>query len=255
MDQTKEIPVEERLKALYELQTVLTEIDRICILRGELPYEVQDLEDELQGLHTRVTNSIEKLNECEASISANKNAISEAKIKIANTTEQQNNVRNSREYDALSKEIYYQELQIQLYEKRIKENESNCIHLRDEIDRANARIEERQFDLEHKKAELEEIVTENRQEEERLRAQAKELESHIGQDDRYLIAFKRIRKNARNGLGIVQVERNACGGCFNKIPPQKEMDIKLHKKVIVCEYCGRILIDSDLASQNNKAEE
>lgn len=246
----KEIPVEERLKALYKLQTVLTEIDRICILRGELPYEVQDLEDELQGLQTRVSNSIEKLRDCEASISANKNAISEAKIKIANTTEQQNNVRNNREYDALSKEIYYQELQIQLYEKKIREGENNCIHLREEIDRANARIEDRQADLEQKKSELEEIVTENKQEEEKLRAQAKELESHIGQDDRYLVAFKRIRKNARNGLGIVQIERKACGGCFNKIPPQREMDIKLHKKVIVCEYCGRILIDNDLALQS-----
>ncbi len=253
MDQ-KEIPVEDRLKALYELQTVLTEIDRICILRGELPYEVQDLEDELQGLQTRVANSVERLKECEANIAANKNAISEAKIKIANTTEQQNNVRNSREYDALSKEIYYQELQIQLYEKKIRENESNCMHLREEIEKADERINERQLDLEHKKSELEEIVTENKQEEERLRAQAKELESRIGQDDRYLIAFKRIRKNARNGLGIVQVERKACGGCFNKIPPQREMDIKLHKKVIVCEYCGRILIDSDLAAMTTNKE-
>ncbi len=245
----KEIPVEDRLKALYELQTVLTEIDRICILRGELPYEVQDLEDELQGLQTRVANSVERLKECEANISANRNAISEAQIKISNMTEQQNNVRNSREYDALSKEIYYQNLQVQLYEKKIRENESSCMHLREEIDKANERINERQLDLEHKKSELEEIVTENKQEEEKLRAQAKELEERIGQEDRYLIAFKRIRKNARNGLGIVQVERKACGGCFNKIPPQREMDIKLHKKVIVCEYCGRILIDNELAAQ------
>lgn len=245
----KEIPVEDRLKALYELQTVLTEIDRICILRGELPYEVQDLEDELQGLQTRVANSVERLKECEANISANRNAISEAQIKISNMTEQQNNVRNSREYDALSKEIYYQNLQVQLYEKKIRENESSCMHLREEIDKANERINERQLDLEHKKSELEEIVTENKQEEEKLRAQAKELEERIGQEDRYLIAFKRIRKNARNGLGIVLVERKACGGCFNKIPPQREMDIKLHKKVIVCEYCGRILIDNELAAQ------
>ena len=243
--EVKEISVEERLIALYELQKVVSEIDKIKTLRGELPLEVQDLEDEIAGLQTRIDKYNTDIVDMDKAIEAEKIKIEESRAKIAKNTEQQNNVRNNREFDALSKEVEFQTLEIELSEKHIREYSADLKIKREEVEVANKQCAERQFDLTQKKAELDEIVAETRQEEERLREKAKELETLI--DPRLFTAFKRIRKNARNGLAVVSVERDACGGCFNKIPPQRQMDIRMRKKIIVCEYCGRILVDKDLA--------
>ncbi len=243
--EVKEISVEERLIALYELQKVVSEIDKIKTLRGELPLEVQDLEDEIAGLQTRIDKYNTDIVDMDKAIEAEKIKIEESRAKIAKNTEQQNNVRNNREFDALSKEVEFQTLEIELSEKHIREYSADVKIKREEVEVANKQCAERQFDLTQKKAELDEIVAETRQEEERLREKAKELETLI--DPRLFTAFKRIRKNARTGLAVVSVERDACGGCFNKIPPQRQMDIRMRKKIIVCEYCGRILVDKDLA--------
>ena len=247
--EVKEISVEERLIALYELQKVVSEIDKIKTLRGELPLEVQDLEDEIAGLQTRIDKYNTDIVDMDKAIEAEKIKIEESRAKIAKNTEQQNNVRNNREFDALSKEVEFQTLEIELSEKHIREYSADVKIKREEVEVANKQCAERQFDLTQKKAELDEIVAETRQEEERLREKAKELETLI--DPRLFTAFKRIRKNARNGLAVVSVERDACGGCFNKIPPQRQMDIRMRKKIIVCEYCGRILVDLDLAGEGD----
>ena len=244
--EVKEFSVEERLIALYELQKVVSEIDKIKTLRGELPLEVQDLEDEIAGLQTRIDKYNSDIVDLDKGIQAEKIKIEESHAKIIKNTEQQNNVRNNREFDALSKEIEFQTLEIELSEKHIREYTVDVKTKREEVEAANIQCGERQADLDQKKAELEEIVAETKQEEERLREKAKDLEKLF--DPRLLTAFKRIRKNARNGLAVVSVERDACGGCFNKIPPQRQMDIRLRKKIIVCEYCGRILVDKDLAN-------
>ncbi|MDO9154044.1 MAG: C4-type zinc ribbon domain-containing protein [Paludibacter sp.] len=241
----KDITVEDKLHALYELQKVVTKIDEIKILRGELPLEVQDLEDDIIGLTTRFEHFNAEIAEIHASITNKKIEIEEARAKIARYKEQQDNVRNNREYDFLSKEIEFQTLEIELSEKRIREftalKESKTLELKTTVDQ----LSERKLDLEQKKGELNEIVQETKQEEEKLREHAKQIELVIEQ--RLLTAFKRIRKNARNGLAVVYVQRDACGGCFNKIPSQRQLDIRLRKKIIVCEYCGRILVDPELA--------
>ena len=241
----KELTVEERLKALYELQTLLSEIDRIKTIRGELPLEVQDLEDEIAGLETRIQKYKAEVDDLRAQTVKKKHDIEQAKALIDKYTEQQNNVRNNREFDFLSKEIEFQNLEIELAEKRIREFSAQSEQKAKDIVAANETLTDRQHILGEKKSELDEIVSETKQDEERIREKAKKLEAKI--DPRLLTAFKRIRKSARNGLGIVYIQRNACGGCFNRIPPQRQMDIKMHKKIIVCEYCGRIMIDPELA--------
>ena len=244
--QDKELTVEERLKALYELQTILSKIDRIKIIRGELPLEVQDLEDEIAGLETRIQNYTDEVNNLNQGIREQHKAIDEAAALIDKYTQQQDNVRNNREFDFLSKEIEYQHLNIELAEKKINDFTRQIEQKHADVDVAANHLADRQHILEEKKGELNEIVSETKQDEEKLREQAKKLEVKFD-DERLLSAFKRIRKNARNGLGIVYIQRNACGGCFNRIPPQRQMEIKMHKKVIVCEYCGRIMIDPELA--------
>lgn len=241
----KELTVEERLKALYELQTLLSEIDRIKTIRGELPLEVQDLEDEIAGLETRIQKYKAEVDDLRAQTVKKKHDIEQAKALIDKYTEQQNNVRNNREFDFLSKEIEFQDLEIELAEKRIREFSAQSEQKAKDIVAANETLTDRQHILGEKKSELDEIVSETKQDEERIREKAKKLEAKI--DPRLLTAFKRIRKSARNGLGIVYIQRNACGGCFNRIPPQRQMEIKMHKKIIVCEYCGRIMIDPELA--------
>jgi uncharacterized protein len=241
----KEITVEEKLKALYELQKAVSKIDEIKILRGELPLEVQDLEDEIIGLNTRMENFESEIAEIVATIASRKIEIEESKIKIAKYKEQQDNVRNNREYDNLSKEIEFQSLEIELSEKRIREFTAGLETKQVDQKTTAEQLTERKLDLDLKKGELNEIVSETKQEEERLREHAKEIESLI--EPRLVTAFKRIRKNARNGLAVVYVQRDACGGCFNKIPAQRQLDIRLRKKIIVCEYCGRILVDQELA--------
>ena len=241
----KEYSVEEKLYALYQLQTVVSEIDRIKTLRGELPLEVQDLEDEIEGLETRVQNHVDEIKGLESSIVLQKNKIEESKALIEKYKGQLDDVRNNREYDHLTKEIEFQGLEIEFAEKKIREANA-AIKIKDkDVEDAKHALNERKADLKQKKDELDEIVSETKQEEERLRETAKHIETTI--EPRLLTAFKRIRKSARNGLAVVYVQRDACGGCFNKIPPQKQMDIKLRKKIIVCEYCGRIMVDSELA--------
>lgn len=237
--------VESRLKHLYELQTVLTQIDEICKMRGELPHEVQDLEDEIEGLQIRISNNENDMRLAETDIKKWQEEKRVAQDTIEKSTQKLDNVRNSREYDALNKEIEYQQLEIQLREKKIREANEFCQERQAVIDASLRQKEERMEDLEHKKSELDVIIADTKMEEDGLRERAKELESMV--DIRLLSAFKRIRKNMRNGLGIVYVQRDACGGCFNKIPPQRQLDIRMRKKIIVCEYCGRIMIDPELA--------
>jgi hypothetical protein len=243
--ETEEVSVEQKLVALYSLQQIDSQIDAIKIIRGELPLEVQDLEDEIAGLETRISNFKEDIADLKSEIGERLNAMKTSEGLIAKYTEQQNNVRNNREYDSLSKEIEFQTLEIQLAEKKIKELNFKIENLEADIEEATSRLTERSADLDAKRAELTDIVAETEKDEKALIAKSKKNAELI--EDRLLKAYKRIRENARNGLAVVQVERGACGGCFNKIPPQHQMDIKMHKKVIVCEYCGRILTDHDLA--------
>jgi len=240
-----DMPVEERLKTLYQLQTTLSGIDEKRALRGELPLEVQDLEDEIEGLTTRIDKINADIAEFEQAVVMKKGEIENAKVSVERYKEQLNDVKNNREYDTLSKEIEFQSLEIELCNKKIKEANARIEEKKVELAQNQENIEDRRQALDQKKGELDEIMEETRAEEEKLKAKVKELEAKI--EPRLLTSFKRIRKNARNGLGIVYVQRDACGGCFNKIPPQRQLDIKMHKKVIVCEYCGRILIDPELA--------
>lgn len=234
-------PIEAKLKALFELQQIDTQIDKIRTIRGELPMEVRDLEDEVAGLETRVNNHSEETKEMEQQISNKQNLIKDAKVLIKKYETQQNNVKNNREYDSLTKEIEFQNLEIQLAEKRIKEFKADITSKSSIIEAAKVALEERTADLEVKKAELDSIVEETRKEEEDLLEKSKADAQII--EERLYTAYKRIRSNARNGLAVVTVQRDSCGGCFNKIPPQRQLDIRQHKKVIVCEHCGRILVD------------
>lgn len=243
---TEQTPsVEQRLKSLYELQTILSEIDRIKTIRGELPLEVKDLEDQIAGLNTRIENYSREIAELEAAVKAEREKILSCQSLITRYNEQMDNVRNNREYDLLHKEVEFQSLEIELAQKHINDHSRATENRSADIDATRQRLDDMEHILGEKRSELDEIVGETRQEEETLRGKAKQIEEKI--DERTLTAFKRIRKNARNGLGIVYVQRDACGGCFNRIPPQKQMEIRMHKKVIVCEYCGRIMIDPVLA--------
>lgn len=240
-----ELSVEEKLKTLYQLQTSLSEIDEKRALRGELPLEVQDLEDEIAGLTLRIDKIQQEIREFQTAVTQKRVEMDQAQKSIERYQKQLDEVKNNREYDTLTKEIEYQSLEIELCEKKIKEALIKIEEKTHALEEGRENIKERQEDLKHKRSELNEIVQETREEEEKLREKIAELETKI--EPRLLSSFKRIRKNARNGLGIVYVQRDACGGCFNKIPPQRQLDIKMHKKVIVCEYCGRIMIDPDLA--------
>ncbi len=240
-----ELTVEEKLKNLYALQKVLSKIDEIRTVRGELPLEVQDLEDDVEGLTTRINRKKEDAATLHLALNKWNEEKIQAQAVIDRCNTQMESVANSREYDNLNKEVEYQELEIQLREKRIKENTPK----ENELKEAIARYEEERADLlkelETKRAELDEIIEENKAEEDRLRDESKRLEDNI--EPRLLLAFKRIRKGSHNGLGVVAVERDSCGGCFAKIAPQRQLDVLFHKKIIVCEYCGRILVDPELA--------
>lgn len=253
--EAKEMSVEQKLQALYELQTTLTAIDEKRALRGELPLEVQDLEDEIAGLDTRIEKIDTEIKEFQSAITMKKGEVQEAQANLERYNNQLNEVRNNREYDSLSKQIDYERLEVELCNKKIKEATDQVAYRTNDLEIAKTEREERQKDLDEKKSELEDILAETREEETMLKERAKDLEVKI--EPHLLSSFKRIRKSARNGLGIVYVQRDACGGCFNKIPPQRQLDIKMHKKIIVCEYCGRILVDPELAGvkvENGKAE-
>lgn len=246
--QEKELTVEERLKSLYDLQKTLSEVDRIKTERGELPLEVQDLEDEIEGLQTRIGNFKDEIEQLNTVITNQQNTIDQSGALIEKYEKDQDNVRNNREYDYLTKEIEFQQLSIQSAQKKIDEASHKIDAIKSQIEAAQTQLSDNEQVLAEKKGELDTIIADTKQEEEKQREKAKKLETKINNaDPRLLSAFKRIRKNARNGLGVVYVQRNACGGCFNRIPAQRQMEIKMRKKIIVCEYCGRILIDPAIA--------
>lgn len=238
------LSVTEKLKSLYKLQLIDSEIDRIKIMRGELPLEVRDLEDEIAGLETRIANLESETDYLKNQISARELGKTEAHALIKKYTEQQNNVRNNREYDSLSKEIEFQNLEIELCEKKVKEHRIDIEQKTVFVDESKARLDERQKDLEQKKAELDSIISETQIDEEKLNKGREAIANYI--DSRLLYAYSRIRNNVINKLAVVSIERDACGGCFNKIPPQRQLDIKSSRKIIPCEYCGRILVDPDI---------
>jgi predicted nucleic acid-binding Zn-ribbon protein len=245
MAKAKEIKVEDKLKALYKLQLVDSKIDKIRIVRGELPLEVQDLEDDVAGLQTRIDKINEEISDLDNTISGKKNLIIDAETGIEKYKGQQNNVRNNREYDSLSKEIEFQTLEIELANKRIKEAKIKLDGKKDILTENETKINARQDELKLKQDELESIVNETEKEEKALEADSAKAEALI--DERLVVGYKRVRNSVRNGLAVVSVERESCGGCFNKIPPQRQLEISLRKKVLVCEHCGRILVDPDLA--------
>ncbi len=237
---TKEITVADKLDALYALQTIDSQIDKIRTVRGELPLEVQDLEDEIEGLETRIKKMQEEAKELDTEVTDRKNAMKEAEAAIVKFKEQQNNVRNNREFESLDKEIEYQDLEIKLHDKRIKEAKIKVVSKKEVLDEAKERLEMRKGDLKVKQGELNEIVGETKKEEEVLIAESKKAMDAI--DERLIMAYSRLRENSKNGLAVVGVDRDSCGGCFNKIPPQRQLEIESKKKVIVCEHCGRILV-------------
>jgi len=241
----KEMTVEEKLKTLFQLQTTLSHIDEKRAVRGELPLEVEDLENELEGLNVRMEKLNKEIRDLKEAITKRSADIEQAKMSVERYKDQLNEVKNNREYDTLTKEIEFQQLEIELCGKKIREAEMRIQDRQADREKVEMLIEDRERDLDDKRSELDEIMLETREEEDLLKIKAKDLELKI--ETRLLQSFKRIRKNARNGLGIVYVNRDACGGCFNKIPPQRQLDVKMHKKIIVCEHCGRILIDPELA--------
>ena len=245
MAKAKQSTVEEKLIALYTLQSIDTEIDKIKILRGELPLEVQDLEDEITGLKTRVTNINDEIAAFDGSIKEKESLILDSKALMKKYDEQLKNIRNNREFDSLNKEIEFQTLEIELAEKRIKEAKASIVAKMDTISVAKMRLQDRTADLDAKNAELDSIIAETKKDEEKLGKQSAIAEKVI--DERLLNAYKRLRGSVRNGLAVVPVLRDACGGCFNSVPPQRQMDIASRKKVIVCEHCGRVLVDKAMA--------
>ncbi len=242
-----DIAIERRLEALYTLQLVDSEIDKIQIIRGELPQAIQDLEDEIAGLQTRIDNFKGSIDEQNANISKRNEEILTHQSMIKKYEKQQDNVRNNREFEAINKEIEFQKLEIQLCERRNSDANKKITELKEHIEAAELLIKNRQLELDSKKSELDGIIEETKKDEVRLLNKSKEMEQYI--DERYLTGYKRIRKQARNGLAVVTIDRDACGGCFSKIPPQRQSEIKMHKKVIVCEHCGRILVDDDIAKK------
>ena len=241
------LSVEDKLRALYELQTVDTKIDELRILAGELPQEVKDMSDEVEGLKTRLVNIENNIKDCETGISEHRVRIENANAAISRYKEQQNNVRNNREYDNLSKEIEYQELDIEASQRKIRNFTTELENYQSEKSKTITDIEDRTVDLNQKRSELDAILSETKEQTEKLMLRAAELEKHI--EDRLVTAFHRIRKNAHNGLAVVKVERDSCGGCHSKIPAQRQLDIRLRKKIIVCELCGRILVDQEIDSK------
>ena len=249
----KDRSVKERLEALYKLLNLFSEIDRIRIIRGELPNEVKDLEDEIIRFQTRIQKHEDEITDLKKLIQEKTGDIEARKLKIAKYEQQINDVRNNREFAFLDKEKEYENLEVELAEKNIREANEKIAAKEAEIKGAREELADNEGILYEKRKELSEIVSETRHEEEAIMLKTKEIEPLI--DDYTLKAFKRIRGNAHNGLGIVSVERDACGGCFNRIPPQRQLEIKMHKKIIVCEYCGRILIDPALAGIEEKPTE
>ena len=246
-DLGSDVSMETKLRLLYKLQQTDTKIDKIYLLRGELPLEVQDLEDEIEGLKTRIANLEKDIKDGEAFVAQKKIDIESSKALIEKYESQRNNVKNNREYDSLSKEIEFQSLEIELSEKKINDTHKQLVDKKNALADASAVLEGRSIDLDNKRKELENIIEETQKEEEMLLKQSDELQEQI--EPRMLNAYKKVRSNLRNKMAVVTVKRDACGGCFNKIPPQRQLDIALSKKIIVCEYCGRILISPEFENE------
>ena len=247
MASVKDFSVEEKLVNLYKLQTVDSKIDEIEILRGELPMEVRDLEDEVQGLLNRQTRIEEEINGITEFIESKKEAIKESESLLVKYEQQSENVKNNREFEAINKEIEMQGLEIKLAEKHIRDANEELGEKIKVLDAAKKTIAVKDGVLQHKKGELEKIIADTEIEEKELRAKSADARGHI--DERLLYSYDRIRSSYRNGLAVVTVERDACGGCFNSIPPQRQSEIRLHKKIIVCENCGRILVEEEVTNK------
>jgi predicted nucleic acid-binding Zn-ribbon protein len=243
----KEVSISEKLESLFELQKIDSEIDRIRTIRGELPLEVSDLEDEIGGLETRVGKIQDEISESDNDIAARKNASKDSETAIGKYKERQNNVRNNREFESLSKEIEYQELEIKLHEKRSTEAKLKIEGKKEILEEAQARLEMRRSDLSIKQKELDDIVKETQKDEDKLMKASEVAKKNI--EERLIFAYTRLRNNAKNGLAVVQVMRGSCGGCFNKIPPQRQLDIVTKKKILVCEHCGRILVPATVEEE------
>lgn len=249
MSTVKEFSVEEKLSSLVKLQKIESKMDEISVLKGELPMEVRDLEDEIQGLNSRQTRIEEEINGIQEFINQKKNAIKDAEALVKKYEKQSENVKNSREFEAINKEIEMQQLEVKLAEKHIKDANEEIAEKVQHLEKARKNIGNKEAVLKNKKDELEKIIAANEKEEKHFADMAQDARQHV--DERLLYSYDRIRKNYRNGLAVVPVERDACGGCFYAIPPQKQSEIRQRKKVIVCENCGRILVDEDL---NNTVE-
>lgn len=249
IEETIDNTIKNKLSLLYALQVIDTRISKIRIIRGELPLEVRDLEDEVEGLKTRMQNITLEIEEINNQNNHQKLFIKDCIELIKKYEDQQNNVRNNREFDSLNKEIQYQKLEIEYAEKKINDNLKNLENKNNSIEDVKLKLENRIQDLEEKKTELDEIIAETEVDEKKLVKQRENFQTKI--EERLLFSYNRLKKNAKNGLAVVNIERGACGGCFNKIPPQRQMEIKQHKKIIVCEYCGRILVDDVIVNETN----
>ncbi len=236
--------IEDKLKALHQLQIIDTEVDKIRIVRGELPLEIEDLKDLMAGLNTRLENFNEELTAINDNIAANKNSVALATDAISKYEKQLKNIKNNREFTSLTKEVEFQNLEIQIAEKHKIQNKANALHKTEIINACSAQIKEKEEELKLKQSELDKIIKETEKEEVSLMKDSAEAEKII--DKRLLNAYKRIRNKVANGLAVVSVQRNACGGCFSQIPPQRQLDIQMHKKIIICEHCGRVMIDSNI---------
>ena len=242
--------VEDQLKALYQLQIIDTKVDKIRIIRGELPLEIEDLEDLVAGLNSRLEKLESELASINENITANKNSISLSTEAIEKYEGQLKNIKNNREFTSLTKEVEYQKLEVQISEKKQIQNEANALHKTEIINACKEQINERETELNLKSAELDEIIAETDKEEKSLLKDSTKAEKII--EDRLLVGYKRIRSKVKNGLAVVSVERGACGGCFSQIPPQRRLDIQLHKKVTICEHCGRIMVDGNILEEQEK---
>ncbi|MBO4655873.1 MAG: hypothetical protein J5644_10045 [Bacteroidales bacterium] len=245
--------IAQKLLSLYNLQQIMSQIDRIRVIRGELPDEIRDLEDAHEGMQTRINKYHDDIENLNNKIAEENAKMQEAVVSIKRYEEQQNNVRNNREYESLAKEIEYQKLEIQVAEKHKAKHQAEIATKTEEIEGFEEKLKEYEDVLAQKKSELDDIIADTEKEEQELTEKAEVLRAKV--DERLLTAFERIRRNVRNGLAIVQIERNACGGCFSTIPPQRQLDIRLHKKIIVCEACSRIFIDHQLVESQGKTEE
>ena len=248
MAQVKDYSVEEKLSSLVKLQKVDSKLDGIQILKGELPIEVSDLEDEITGIQTRISKHETAISDIDTEISRHNNNIKESEMLIGKYEKQLDNVKNNREFDALSKEIGLQKLEIQLSQKRIKETTAIREVKKEALDQFVARLEQRLKDMDIKKVELQKIIEKTEKEEAKLAKESDKARKNI--EDRLLVSYDKIRKAYRNGLAVVSIARGACGGCFNRIPPQMQIEIGVMKKIIACEHCGRVLIDEKTIFEN-----